>query len=73
MRKNNRLLQTLLVVLVLALSAISVLAQDDSQDRTVTDDEVNEVARDVYCPVCENTPLDVCQTQACADWRELIR
>ena len=62
-----------LIVLVLALSAVSAVAQDDSQNRTVTDDEVNEIARDVYCPVCENTPLDVCQTQACADWRELIR
>ncbi len=44
-----------------------------AQDNNVTDDEVNEIARDVYCPVCESTPLDVCQTQACADWRELIR
>jgi cytochrome c-type biogenesis protein CcmH len=23
--------------------------------------------------VCENIPLDVCGTQACAQWRELIR
>jgi len=27
----------------------------------------------MYCPVCENIPLDVCPTQACAQWRELIR
>jgi cytochrome c-type biogenesis protein CcmH len=39
----------------------------------VTDDEVNDVAQDLYCPICESTPLDVCPTQACADWRELIR
>jgi cytochrome c-type biogenesis protein CcmH len=39
----------------------------------VSDDEVNEVAKDLFCPVCESTPLDVCPTQACADWRELIR
>jgi cytochrome c-type biogenesis protein CcmH len=39
----------------------------------VTDDDVNEVAKEVYCPVCESTPLDVCETKACADWRELIR
>lgn len=39
----------------------------------ITDDEVNAVAKDVYCPVCESTPLDVCPTAACADWRELIR
>jgi cytochrome c-type biogenesis protein CcmH len=44
-----------------------------AQTREVTDDEVNEVAKDLFCPVCESTPLDVCPTQACADWRELIR
>ncbi len=38
-----------------------------------TDDQVNSVAKQLYCPVCENTPLDVCPTQACAEWRELIR
>lgn len=38
-----------------------------------TDDEVNAVAKQLYCPVCENIPLDVCPTQACAEWRELIR
>lgn len=37
-----------------------------------TDDEVNAVAKDLYCPVCENTPLDVCPTQACEEWRQLI-
>lgn len=39
----------------------------------ITDDEVNAVAKDLYCPVCESTPLDVCPTQACKDWREVIR
>ncbi len=27
----------------------------------------------MYCPVCENTPLDVCPTEACRQWRDLIR
>ncbi len=40
--------------------------------RPVGDDEVNAVAKKLYCPVCENTPLDVCPTQACKDWRALI-
>ncbi len=40
---------------------------------TPSDDDVNRVARQMYCPVCENIPLDVCPTQACHDWRELIR
>lgn len=38
-----------------------------------TDDQVNAIAKQLYCPVCENIPLDVCPTQACAQWRDLIR
>jgi len=34
---------------------------------------VNAIAQQLYCPVCENTPLDVCPTEACRQWRELIR
>jgi len=37
-----------------------------------TADQVNHVAKKLYCPVCPNTPLDVCETQACEDWRALI-
>ena len=37
------------------------------------DDQVNEIAADLYCPVCENIPLDACGTQACIQWRSLIR
>jgi cytochrome c-type biogenesis protein CcmH len=39
----------------------------------VTDDQVNAVAKQLFCPVCENVPLDVCPTTACAQWRALIR
>jgi cytochrome c-type biogenesis protein CcmH len=38
-----------------------------------TDDDVNAIAHKLYCPVCESTPLDVCPTDACKDWREQIR
>jgi cytochrome c-type biogenesis protein CcmH len=57
----------------------AVLAQAQSGEteapivRQVSDDEVNDVSKHLYCPVCENVPLDVCGTQACADWRELVR
>jgi len=44
-----------------------------AQEPTPSDDEVNAVAKGLYCPVCENIPLDVCPTQACAQWRDLIR
>ncbi|MBN1887685.1 MAG: cytochrome c-type biogenesis protein CcmH [Thermoflexales bacterium] len=39
----------------------------------MTDDQVNAVAKQLNCPVCENIPLDVCDTQACVQWRDLIR
>lgn len=44
-----------------------------AQDNAPTDDEVNAIAKQLYCPVCESTPLDVCPTEACRQWRELIR
>lgn len=44
-----------------------------AQNPTPTDDQVNRIAHQLYCPVCENTPLDVCPTEACRQWRDLIR
>lgn len=60
------------ILLLVALALIALVPAAFGQD-VITDDEVNEVAKDLYCPVCENTPLDVCPTQACRDWREVIR
>jgi cytochrome c-type biogenesis protein CcmH len=58
-------------VAVVMLFASVQVAQ--AQEPTPTDDEVNRIARHLYCPVCENTPLDVCPTEACRQWRDLIR
>lgn len=54
---------------LLAISAPVVLAQA----MTPSDDEVNRIASQLYCPICENMPLDVCPIEACQQWRELIR
>src|SRR5262249_51501921 len=59
------------VLLVLAVQSAS--AQSGTPPSTVTDNDVNRVAHQLYCPVCENIPLDVCPTQACFQWRETIR
>jgi cytochrome c-type biogenesis protein CcmH len=59
----------ILAALVIGLAA----AQEATPAPEISDDQVNAIARQMYCPVCENTPLDVCPTQACAEWRELIR
>jgi cytochrome c-type biogenesis protein CcmH len=56
-------------LLLLVLLSSSTFAQE----RTPSDDEVNAIAKQLYCPVCENVPLDVCPTQACEQWRETIR
>lgn len=66
-----------LVLFVLAIALASVLTSLASparaQEPTPSDDQVNAVAKQLYCPVCENVPLDVCPTQACAQWRQTIR
>jgi cytochrome c-type biogenesis protein CcmH len=59
----------LLTLIVVALGAGAASAQGP----TPTDDEVNRIAKQLYCPVCESTPLDVCPTEACRQWRDLIR
>lgn len=61
----------LLLLFSALLSAPQMTA--GAQQPTPSDDEVNAVARNLYCPVCENTPLDVCPTEACRQWRGLIR
>ncbi len=38
-----------------------------------TQDDVNRVANQLYCPVCENITLANCPTQACIQWRARIR
>ena len=62
----------LIFVFVLALLAFGTAAAQDPTGFP-SDDDVNAIAKQLYCPVCENTPLDVCPTQACAQWRALIR
>ena len=44
-----------------------------AQEPTPSDNDVNRIAKQLFCPVCESTPLDVCPTEACRQWRELIR
>lgn len=63
---------TLLTFLLALLFVIPAFAQDATPP-VIPDDEVNAIAKQMFCPVCENVPLDVCPTQACAQWRELIR
>ncbi|MBZ0290631.1 MAG: cytochrome c-type biogenesis protein CcmH, partial [Anaerolineae bacterium] len=72
---------TLLAILMILAFALPAYAQESEPLSTpevilnpnVTADDVNAIARKMYCPVCENIPLDVCPTTACAQWRDEIR
>ncbi|MBE0702659.1 MAG: cytochrome c-type biogenesis protein CcmH [Afipia sp.] len=58
---------------VLIAFAFVLATPASAQEQPITDDQVNAVASEMYCPVCENIPLDACGTAACAEWRAEIR
>ena len=59
----------LAVGLVLMLAAPVVMAQ---QGPTPTLDQINAVARELYCPLCNGVRLDTCELQACIQMRQVI-
>ncbi len=63
----------LLLISVAAAGLFIVVTRVSAQETYPTDDDVLAVAKKLYCPVCPNTPLDVCETQACQDWRAQIK
>ena len=65
--------KTLLPILFTLFFGLLIVGVAAAQQPTPSDDQVNAIAKQLYCPVCENIPLDVCPTTACAQWRELIR
>ena len=66
--------QTIAALLLAGLlAAVAPPAGVVAQEEQPTDDEVNAIAKGLYCPVCENVPLDVCPTLACKQWRDTIR
>jgi len=82
MRKGNllmnsnsprRFLRITFYVSLLLLVIFGAASQAFAQGEEPTDDDVNRVAKQLFCPVCESTPLDVCPTEACRQWRDLIR
>ena len=70
MRNIKRKFILLLATVFASLLFVSVVY---AQKYVPTDDDVLRVAKNLYCPVCPNTPLDVCETRACEDWRAQIR
>lgn len=69
----RKVLFSFVVILVGLATLVTLVSAQQGNPEYPTDDEVNAVAKKLYCPVCPNTPLDVCETQACEDWRAQIR
>jgi cytochrome c-type biogenesis protein CcmH len=49
-----------------------VYAQETQPTRAVTADEVNTVARELWCPLCSGVRLDSCELKACEQMRQEI-
>src|SRR5512139_3877439 len=56
----------LTVMLLLGVGVVPALAQ------TPTPNEINAVAKELWCPLCNGVRLDNCELQACIQMRELI-
>jgi len=70
---KHKIWYAILMTMFLMLAAASIVTAQELPPDQPSDNAVNAIAKQLYCPVCENVPLDVCPTQACAQWRELIR
>jgi cytochrome c-type biogenesis protein CcmH len=54
------------VALLAALAVLPVSAQ------TPTPNQVNEIAKELWCPLCNGVRLDNCELKACEQMREVI-
>ncbi len=66
MRTLRLLLLALLAALILGATVLPAAAQ------TPTPNQINEVAHDLWCPLCNGVRLDNCELQACVQMREVI-
>ncbi|MFW5709142.1 MAG: cytochrome c-type biogenesis protein [Chloroflexota bacterium] len=67
------LLMAALMVTPVVVSAQQPTPQPAEPAVEVSRDEVNAVARRLYCPVCENEPVHTCMAPTCVQWRGEIR
>jgi cytochrome c-type biogenesis protein CcmH len=68
------IMPTALALLFWLLFAGPIMAQEAMQSvsNTVTADQVNVVARDLWCPLCSGVRLDACELKACDQMRQEI-
>lgn len=71
------LLLALLPVLITGLVVEQGVVWAQTSDATaattaVTPDQVNAVAREIWCPLCSGVRLDACELKACEQMKEVI-
>ena len=67
MRGNPAKILLILTALLLCLAPAAF-----AQAPTPTLDEINAVARELYCPLCNGVRLDTCELLACIQMRQVI-
>lgn len=60
------------VVALLLCLALIVPAAQAQEAPTPTLDQIQTVARELYCPLCNGVRLDNCELQACVQMRQVI-
>ena len=69
---------SVLALLIAALSGLLIAAVALAQETTsagaddVTMDDINLVARELWCPLCNGVRLDACELQACDQMKDMI-
>lgn len=63
---KNKAISALVLALIVAAFALPVWAQ------APTPEQINAVARELWCPLCNGVRLDNCELQACVQMREVI-
>lgn len=60
------------IFLALALLLLLGMSVSFAAAQTPTPNQVNDVAKDLWCPLCNGVRLDNCELQACVQMRDMI-
>ena len=58
--------------LLISMAGTAVAQENQTDGSGVTADDVNLVARELWCPLCSGVRLDACELKACDQMKEVI-
>lgn len=68
-----RVIRVLIFLILLTSITSAALAQTPTPDTSaISADQVNDVARGLWCPLCSGVRLDACELKACDQMKEMI-